>query len=98
MRRRNRYPALFFLRRLVNLIKRHVTRPTLGSHVLGDRRRQRRLAMINMSDRPTLTCGLVLSNFSFAISSSPAFLILINPKMQFKASPLLCHQGIIANF
>jgi hypothetical protein len=42
-------------------------------HVLRDRRRQRRLAMIDVTDRPTFTCGLVRSNFAFAISSSHDF-------------------------
>jgi hypothetical protein len=34
---------------------------------LRDRRRQGRLAMVDVTDRPTFTCGFVLSNFSFAI-------------------------------
>jgi len=34
---------------------------------LGDGRRQRRLAMVNVTNRPTLQCGLFRSNFSFAI-------------------------------
>ena len=51
MRGRNRDPARFLLRRIVNVIKRLdlATKP-LGQH-LGDRRRQRRLAMIHMAYR-----------------------------------------------
>ena len=52
MRRRNRDAPRFFLRRLVDLVKRHVLRQPLLRQYLRDRRRQRRLAMIHMPDRP----------------------------------------------
>ena len=51
MRRRYRYPTLLLLRRLVYLVKRNILRHPLQSHMLGDRRRQRRLTMINMTNR-----------------------------------------------
>ena len=51
MRRRYRNPPLLLLRRLVNLIKRNIIRHPLQSHMLRDRRRQRRLPMIDMPYR-----------------------------------------------
>ena len=52
MRRRNRYPPLLLLRRPVNLIKRYVLRHPLRRQTLRNRTRQRRLPMINMTNRP----------------------------------------------
>src|SRR4030043_440584 len=52
MRYRYRQPTLLLLRRLVYLIKRHVTRQLLQRQYLRYRRRQRRLAMIHMPYRP----------------------------------------------
>jgi hypothetical protein len=69
--RGDRDAALFFLRRLVDLIERNELGHALQPAVLGDRRRQGRLAMIDVTDRPTFTCGLVLSNFSLAIFVLP---------------------------
>jgi len=42
----------------------------LGQH-LGDGRRQRRFAMIDVPDRPDIQVRLVSLEFSFAIDSSP---------------------------
>jgi hypothetical protein len=63
--RGDRDAALFLLRRLVDLIERNKLGFALQPAVLGDRRRQRRLAMVDVTDGPTFTCGLVLSNFCF---------------------------------
>ena len=67
VRRRDRDPARLLLRRLVDLVERHELRPALLRQHLRDRRRQRRLAMVHVTDRPDIQCGLVRSNFAFAI-------------------------------
>jgi hypothetical protein len=51
MGRGDRDPALFLLRRLVNLIKGNKIRHCLSTVQLRDRSRQGRLAMVNMTDR-----------------------------------------------
>jgi hypothetical protein len=71
VRRGDGDPALFFLRRLVNLIERNKIRHPLQTVQLRDRSRQRRLAMVDVTDGPTFTCGFVLSNFCFAIFLPP---------------------------
>jgi hypothetical protein len=38
---------------------------------LGDRRRQRRLAVVDVTDRPDVAMRLVRSNFSLAMANSP---------------------------
>src|SRR6266702_2784618 len=58
MRRRNRDPARLLLRRLVNLVVRRVRRPARLRQYLRDRRRQRRLAMIDMANRPNVAMRL----------------------------------------
>ncbi len=52
MRRRYRYPPRLLLRRLVYLIKRNIVRHALLLQMLRNRRRQRRLTMIYMTNRP----------------------------------------------
>ena len=52
VRRRDRDPALPLFRSLVDLVERHELRQTLARLTLRDRRRQRRLAVIHVTDRP----------------------------------------------
>src|SRR5688572_10989396 len=52
VRRRDRDPPLTLLRRLVDLIERHELRQSLRRQHLRDRRRQRRLAVIHVANRP----------------------------------------------
>src|SRR5215469_6642523 len=58
MCRRDRDAPRPLLRRLVALVKRHKRRPALLRQNLGDRRRQRRLAMIDVTDRPNIAVRL----------------------------------------
>ena len=51
VRRRNRDPARLFFRRLVDLVVRRERRPARLRKHLRDRRRQRRLPMVNVADR-----------------------------------------------
>src|SRR6185312_13931571 len=59
MRDRDRDPPRLLLRRLINLIKRRemILRVLLRQH-LRDRSRQRRLAMVNMTDGPNVQVRL----------------------------------------
>src|SRR5215469_12845834 len=52
VRRRNRDPPLPLLRRLVDLVERHLLRQPLGRLPCRDRRRQRRLPMVHVTNRP----------------------------------------------
>ena len=65
MRGRNRDPPRLLLRRLVNLVIRRVLAPALLRQHLGNRRRQRRLAMINMTNRPNVAVRLRPREFLF---------------------------------
>src|SRR5262249_25815960 len=58
MRRRDRDAPLALLRRLVDLIVRRVGRSTGLRQDLRDRRRQRRLAMVHVTDRPDVAMRL----------------------------------------
>ncbi len=58
MRRGDRDPPRPLLRRLVDLVKRHKCRPALLRQYLGDRRRQCRLAMVDVTDRPDVAMRL----------------------------------------
>ena len=51
VRRRDRDPALPLLRSLVDLVERHEVRQPAGGQHLRDRRRQRRLPVIHVTDR-----------------------------------------------
>ncbi len=51
MRRRDRDPARLLLRRLVNLVERREFRAPRLRQDLRDRRRQRRLAVVNVANR-----------------------------------------------
>ncbi len=59
VRRRDRDPALALLRSLVDLVVRRERRPAGLRQHLGDRRRQRRLAMVDVPDRPDVAVRLV---------------------------------------
>ncbi len=66
VRRRDRDAARLFLRRLVDLIVRREGRSaSLGQH-LGDRGRQRRLAVIDVADRADVAVRLVAIEFFLA--------------------------------
>src|SRR5580704_1818728 len=58
MRRRDRDAARAFFGRLVDLVERHERRPALLRQHLGDRRRQRRLAVVDVADRPDIAVRL----------------------------------------
>src|SRR6185312_1663768 len=65
MRRRNRDPARLLFRRLVNLVVRHeLTAMRLGHH-LRQGRRQRRLPVVHVPDRPHVHVRLVTLEFLF---------------------------------
>src|SRR5579862_3810743 len=59
VRRRNRNPARLLLRRLVNLVVRYKLTPIRLRHHLRQRRRQSRLPMIHMTNRPHVHVWLV---------------------------------------
>ena len=67
----DRDAALLFLRSLVDLVIGGVGRQTLFGQDLGDRRRQGGLAVIDVSDRADVQCGLVRLNFSLAMFTPP---------------------------
>jgi hypothetical protein len=71
VRRGDRDPTLFLLRRLVNLIKGNKIRHPLQTAQLRDRCRQRRLAMVNVTDRPYVYVRLRPLKFCFAILKPP---------------------------
>src|SRR6516165_7157365 len=58
MRRRDRDAPRPLLRRLVNLVVRSERRPTLLRQHFGDRRRQRRLAVVDVTNRPDVAVRL----------------------------------------
>ncbi len=58
VRRRDRDPALALFGSLVDLVERHELRPALVRQHLGDRRRQRRLAVVDVTDRPDVDVRL----------------------------------------
>jgi hypothetical protein len=63
MRRRDRDAALALLRRLVDLVVRRERRTARLRQNLGDRRRQRRLAVVDVTDRPDVAVRLVPLEF-----------------------------------
>src|SRR6202023_1388179 len=62
--------ALALFRRLVDLVERHELRPSLGRQHLGDRRRQRRLAVIDVADRPDVDVRLLTLELLLAHGAS----------------------------
>ena len=63
VRRRNRDAARLFFRRLVDLVVSGEGRPARLRQDLGDRRRQRRLAMVNVTNRADVAVRLVARKF-----------------------------------
>ncbi len=64
--------ARFFFRRRVDLVIARIFRLAgLGEH-LGDRRRQGRLAMIDMANRPDIAMRLIPFEFSLVMMIAPA--------------------------
>ena len=79
MRDVDRDPPLLLLRRLVDLIeRRHLHVRVLLRQHLRDRRRQRRLPMVDVTHRPDVQMGLVRSNFSLAMAGClPRLLVVV---------------------
>ena len=71
MSRGNRDTPLAFLRRIVNLIKRYRVPTVLRRHHLRQRRRQRRLTMVNMTYRPHIYVRLRSFKFFFGHDQLP---------------------------
>src|SRR5690606_2003584 len=65
VRRRYRYAARLLLRRIVNLIVTADLSSKLVRHYLRQSRRQRRLAMVNVTNRPYIHMRLRSFKFSF---------------------------------
>ena len=72
VRRRDRDAARLLLRRLVDLVVGRVGRAAGLGQNLGDRRRQRRLAMVDVTDRADVAVRLVPFKFFFGHGSAPA--------------------------
>ena len=75
VRRRDRDAARLFFRRLVDLVIGRERRPARLRQHLGDRRRQRRLAMVNVTNRADVAVRLVTFKFflsHFTLRSSLA--------------------------
>ena len=72
VRGRNRDAARLLLRRLVDLVVGRVGRPARLRQNLGDRRRQRRLAVIDVTDRADVAVRLGAVEFLFGHGSLPA--------------------------
>jgi len=70
--RRNRNTAGLFFRRLVNLIIRRVRRAARLRKNLSNRRRQRRLAMVNVTNRSDVAMRLVARKFLFGHGIPPS--------------------------
>ena len=68
MRGRNRDAARLLFRRLVDLVIGRVRRTAGFRQNLGDRRRQRRLAMVDVTDRPDIAMRLVTFKLCFGHS------------------------------
>src|SRR5450631_4331785 len=71
VRDRDRDAALSLFGRLVDLVVRQELREALFRQHLGDRRRQRRLAVVDVTDRPDVQVGLVPDEFFFRHRSRP---------------------------
>ena len=71
MRGRNGDAARLFFRRLVDLVIGRERRAARLRQHLGDRRRQRRLAMVNMANRADVAVRLVTFKLCFTHCSSP---------------------------
>ncbi len=73
MRRRDRDPASLLLRRLVDGVIRHERRTARLRKRLRDRRRQRRLAVINVTNRPDVAMRLRTFKLLFSHRLFPVF-------------------------
>ena len=71
MRGRDRDAASLFLRRLVDLVIGGVSRAARLGQNLGDRSRQRRLAVVDMADRANVAMGLVTRKLFLGHSRTP---------------------------
>ncbi len=71
VRRRNGDPARLFFRRLVDLVVRRERRPACLRQNLRDRCCQRRLAMVNVTNRADVAVRLVTRKFFLAHCSQP---------------------------
>ena len=87
MRRRDRDPARLLLRRLVDLVIGRERRPARLRQHLRDRRRQRRLPMVNVTDRPDVAVRLVPLKFRLRHGSrSPSSVVAIQPAILARTS------------
>ncbi len=95
MRRRDRDAARLFFRRLVDLvIGRERRSARLGKH-LRDRRRQRRLAVVNVTDRSDVAVRLVPLEFGLRHGPRPSSAAAItNPKTNADTESLPIWQGL----
>ena len=80
---RDRDASLSLLRRLVDLVERGEVGQTLGGLALGDGRRERGLAVVDVTDRADVDVGLValellLGHLRFVLSYSPCTLATIS--------------------
>jgi len=64
----NRDAPLPLFRRVVDRVERPKVRPALQGQRLGDRRRQRRLAVVDVSDRPYVHMRFPADKFLFGHS------------------------------
>src|SRR6185312_1078055 len=88
VRRRNRDPPLALLRRLVDLIvRRHLRQPLLRLN-RRDRRRQRRLPVVHMPNRPHVHMRLRPLKFGFGHCSVPIWLSALRPHHACAPTPL----------
>ena len=72
MRGRDRDAASLLFRRLVDLVVGSVSRAARLGQNLGDRSRQRRLAMVDMADRANVAMGLVTRKLFLGHSRTPS--------------------------
>ena len=70
VRRRDRDATRLFFRRLVDLVIRRELGPALLGQNLRDRGRQRRLAMVNVTNRSNVAMRLIPLEFLFGHNSS----------------------------
>jgi hypothetical protein len=71
MRGRDRNAARLLFRRLVDLVIGRVCRAAGFRQNLGDRRRQRRLAMVDVTDRPDVAMRLGTFELCFTLEKRP---------------------------
>jgi hypothetical protein len=89
MRRRYRDPPRLLFRRLVNLIKRYERRTASLRQHLRNRRRQCRLAMVNMTNRPNIAVRLLPLKFRLRHRYRCSVLSFVSISQPAGAGPLL---------